>query len=202
MTNYVKECLDNILNADSLPPKIGDSLISSCLSKSLPGLVLEFGVFTGGSLRIIANSTDKICYGFDTFTGLPESAKGWHKGEFNLAGNIPHFTESNVRIVPGLIQETFPEFLKEHSEKVSFVHIDTDIYSSAKYILDSLYDNDRFQEGTIILFDEIFNCEGNSYPNWIHNEYKAFVEFGERTKMKIKLIGRRHPHAYAFEVLA
>lgn len=198
----IQECLDQILSANELPEKLGDLLIKSCLEKDLDGLVLEFGVAGGESLQTIANSTDKICYGFDSFRGLPEDSPGWEKGTFNLNGVVPVFTQPNIQIVEGLIQETLQPFLDSHPEKVFFIHIDTDIYSSAKYILDTLYDNNRFQSGSIILFDEIFDCENHAYPDFQYNEYKAFLEFGERTKTQIKFLGRRDTNSYAFEILA
>lgn len=197
----VKDCLEELLKKE-LPEKLGDSLIEKCLLDNSDGLVLEFGVAGGSSLQIIASHTTKICYGFDSFMGLPEASDGWKKGEFNLNGQVPTFTQNNIRIIAGLIQDTLQPFLNCHPEKVSFVHIDTDIYSSAKYILDTLYDNGKFQTGTIILFDELLNCEDNSYKDYIHNEYKAFIEFGERTNIQIGFFGRRGSNSFAFEILA
>ena len=198
----IKECLNLILSNKELPKKIGDSLLKKCLNKNIDGLVLEFGVSIGTSIRIIASYTDKICYGFDSFYGIPEDAMGWSKGEFNLNGVAPTFSETNIEIISGLIQDTLQPFLDSHPKKVSFVHIDTDIYSAAKYILDTLYDNDRFKPGSIILFDELFDCESGTYPNFMHNEYKAFLEFGERTNTQVKFLGRRDSNSYAFEILA
>ena len=49
----------------------------------------------------------------------------------------------------------------------SFLHIDSDLYSSARTVLFLLHE--QIVSGTIIEFDEYFN-----YPNWKQHEYKAF----------------------------
>lgn len=198
----IETCLNQILsNAEehSWLHREQDELIQRCLEQAPSGLVMEFGVAAGSSLKIIANSTDRLCYGFDSFEGLPEEAEGWSKGMF--ACPVPEFEQPNVHIVVGLIQDTLPEFLEKNPGQAAFVHIDVDIYSSAKYILDTLYDAGRIATGTIILFDEMFNCENNSYGAWSHHEYKAFVEFGQRTGCQIETIGRRSANSYAFRIL-
>ena len=50
-----------------------------------PGLALEFGVATGSTLKIIADTVagDRTVAGFDVFTGLPETWRtGFPAGEF------------------------------------------------------------------------------------------------------------------------
>lgn len=198
----INACLDTILAgnaADDWYAKEEDNMIQTCLDQAPDGLVMEFGVAAGDSFRRIIQRTDKQCYGFDSFEGLPEDAEGWTKGMF--ACDAPVFSEENAHIVAGLIQDTLPDFLAENDGRAAFVHIDTDIYSSAKYILDTLYDAGRIVSGTVILFDELFSCEGGSYPAWPHHEYKAFVEFGKRTGLQINLIGRRSANSYAFKIL-
>ena len=76
----------------------------------------------------------------------------------------------NVELVKGMIEDTLPEFLKYNQETVAFIHIDTDLYSSAVTILNNL--KTRIKKGTIILFDEI-----NDYPDYREHEIKAFAEF-------------------------
>lgn len=194
----VKACLDNII-ADELPPREGNALLERLVKSCPDGLIMEFGVATGASFRLITDYTDRDCYGFDSFKGLPEDAPGWHAGTF--ACDVPTFHQPNAHIVEGLIQHTLPAFLMLHQESAAFVHIDTDIYSSCKYILETLYSLDRLVPETIILFDEMFNCENNSYVDWAENEYKAFVEFGETTGMQIEFLGRREANSYAFKII-
>jgi hypothetical protein len=199
----IKTCLDGILTqieSNEWMPKEEDEMIQKCLDQAPTGLIMEFGVAGGGSFRRIIERTARDCYGFDSFEGLPaDAADGWYPGIF--ACSVPSFSEENAHIVEGLIQNTLPGFLSENEGQAAFVHIDTDIYSSAKYVLETLYDAGRIASGTLILFDEIFTCESGSYPSWPHHEYKAFVEFGEKTGVQIETFGRRGPNSYVFKIL-
>ena len=67
--------------------------------------------------------------------------------------------ERNVALHVGWFDDTLPAFLDRHDGNVAFVHIDSDLYSSAKTILDNLAP--RVGPGTIIVFNEYFND-----PNW------------------------------------
>ena len=136
------------------------------------GLILEFGVFQGKSISLIANhvSAEKIVYGFDSFEGLPSDWSGTEGYKKDFKTGIIPTVPKNVILKKGLFEDTLPKFIKENKDHVSFLHIDSDLYSSAKTILDNL--SDRFVNGTIIVFDEYFN-----YPNWQNHEFKAFQEF-------------------------
>lgn len=75
-----------------------------------------------------------------------------------------------MELVVGMFEDTLPSFLEQHTDSCAFIHIDCDLYSSTKCVLDCL--GDRIQAGTILLFDEYFN-----YPGWELHEFKAFQEF-------------------------
>ena len=135
------------------------------------GLYLEFGVRTGTTINIIAgHKPQQTIFGFDSFQGLPENWSGWamSKGTFTMA-ELPKVPPS-VELIKGWFEQSLPVFLQNHEGPVAFVHIDSDLYSSAKTILDNLAG--RVRPGTIIVFNEYFN-----YPNWKEHEYKAFQEF-------------------------
>ena len=146
-------------------------LLEYCLSRTrVDGLICEFGVYTGTTINHIADLVpDKIVHGFDSFEGLPEDWGPAPKGLFATHGQLPE-VRSNVRLHQGWFDETLPGFMEKHTAPVSFVHIDSDLYSSAKTVLDSF--SSRFVDGSIIVFDEYFN-----YPHWKDHEYKAFMEF-------------------------
>jgi len=140
---------------------------------SRDGLHLEFGVRSGRSINHIARRRPGVTvHGFDSFEGLPEPWTGWtmERGAFGGEG-IPE-VESNVRLHVGWFDETLPRFLDDHEGHVSFVHIDSDIYSSARTVLRGLAG--RLRPGSIIVFNEYFN-----YPNWKEHEFRAFQEFCE-----------------------
>lgn len=147
------------------------------------GLYLEFGVCKGDSINYISDRIgDNIIYGFDTFEGLPDEwIPGYGKGRFGVGGKLPK-VNSNVQLIQGLFDETLPQFIKEHSgEKCSLVHIDSDLYSSAKCVLTLLKDN--IGSGTTICFDEFVGHIG-----WRDDEYKAFMEFIEETGYNYKYL--------------
>ena len=141
------------------------------------GMVLEFGVFQGKSLNYFAKrlrqqKDGRTIFGFDSFKGFSEEWAGvedrYDKGRFDL-GSIRPEVADNAYLVDGFIEQTLPVFCRQHEDPVSFVHIDTDTYSPAKTVLSLL--KDRFQAGTVILFDELAG-----YPNWRNHEYKALIE--------------------------
>jgi hypothetical protein len=61
---------------------------------ALDGHYLEFGVFTGGTIRFIARRTaPRLIHGFDSFKGLPEAWSGFNlgRGAFDLKGARPAY---------------------------------------------------------------------------------------------------------------
>lgn len=148
-----------------------------------PGLWLEFGVYEGGTINFLASlRPDVTLWGFDSFEGLPEQWNGVvPKGHFNLGGNLPPVA-SNVRLVKGWFDQTLPGFLREHSEQIAFLHIDSDLYSSARTVL--THCAPRLRSGSIIVFDELLN-----YPGYEQHELKAFQEFLTETGFGFEPIG-------------
>lgn len=158
------------------------------LAGKVGGLVLEFGVFMGRSLSWIATALPSAdVYGFDTFTGLPEKwdysdrpeARKFEVGHFRIpkAGMVP--LPMNAILVKGLFQDTLPGFLREHPGPAGLVHVDSDLYSSAAYVLEAL--NDRIVPGTILAFDELFDLqEPMIYDKWREGEWKALNEWIEK----------------------
>lgn len=133
------------------------------------GLWLEFGVYQGDSINFIARRARGVVVGFDSFEGLPALwTISYARGAFTLAGQLPR-VEANVRLVKGLFAETLPPFLKEHPDLgVSLLHVDCDLYQSAKDVLLAL--GPRIHPGTVVVFDEFVTL----YPD---DESRAFREF-------------------------
>jgi hypothetical protein len=148
------------------------------------GHYMEFGVFTGGTIRFMARRIKPhLIHGFDSFEGLPERWSGFSLGRaaFHRGGRLPRVPE-HVRLHPGWFDATLPEWLRNNLGPVAFIHIDCDIYSSTRTILTLLAD--RIVPGTIILFDEYFN-----YPNWEEHEYKAFQQFIAESGLAYRYLG-------------
>jgi len=149
----------------------------------LPGLIMEFGVSSGATIKRLASQTSRQIYGFDWFKGLPEKWGDHDIGAFGVE-SIPD-VPGHVALVVGLFQESLPKFLRDHTdEKVAFLHMDADIYSATKYVLDQL--RDRFQDGTVIAFDEIINNGGNLA---LLHEFRAFKEFLAETGFGWEIVG-------------
>ncbi len=135
------------------------------------GLYMEFGVRSGGTINHLARLNPKrTIHGFDSFDGLPEPWTGYtiDAGAFRGEG-IPA-VEDNVELHVGWFDDTLPGFVDSHDGPLALAHIDSDIYSSCKTVLDNLAP--RVVPGTILVFNEYFN-----YPNWKQHEYRAFQEF-------------------------
>lgn len=147
-------------------------------------LWLEFGTASGRTINYISGFSPHPVYGFDSFEGLPELWRpGFPKGAFDMKGTLPSVRE-NVRLVKGWFSDTLTPFLAEHTGLVSFLHIDCDIYSSTKYVLETL--RDRLAPGCIIVFDELVNYDGFDEDN---GELHAFYEFITTYKLSFEWIG-------------
>jgi len=144
------------------------------------GMYCEFGVYKGKSVNHIARKVSQVVHAFDSFEGLPETWSVRHKKGLFALDKMPVF-EKNVIVHKGWFDDTLPVFVKEFNEELAFLHIDSDLYSSAKSIFHWL--NTRIVEGTIILFDEYFN-----YPFWEHHEYKAFQEFVQENSIEYEYL--------------
>ena len=176
---------------------------------TLDGLWMEFGVYRGRSMKIIAGvaaNRGVQVYGFDSFEGLPDYWDSSNpKGCYSLNGVIPNGMiddrvpnanpgmydtspsratldwPSNVTLIKGLFEDTLDSFLLEHSGSAAYVHIDSDIYSACKTVLSAL--KPRIVSGTILDFDEI--CD---YDDYREHEIKAFAEFLLDTGIQVECL--------------
>ena len=153
-------------------------------------LWLEFGVADGNTVNYIASFTDKkeTVYGFDSWEGLPEDWRpGFPKGVFDRDGILPR-VKPHVGLIKGLFDQTLDDFvaqeLQNKSKKISFLHVDCDLYSSTKYVLTTL--RDYIAEGCIIIFDEFINYEGYDRE---YGELRAFHEFLQENVVEYEWIG-------------
>jgi hypothetical protein len=151
------------------------------------GLWLEFGVYKGDTIKYIAGKTKSLVYGFDSFHGNPGDWRSeYRKGAFALK-KPPRFSQ-NIKIEEGYFQDTILQFSKVNDKSIAFMHVDCDLYSSTKTILDLL--GEQLVCGSIIVFDEFFN-----YPGWRQHEFKAFTEFTESRKRMFEYIGYVYKHS-------
>ncbi len=130
-------------------------------------LWLEFGVFKGESINFISRFTTDKVYGFDSFEGLPEKWKGgFEKGFFSLNGKLPK-VNNNVVLIKGWFNQTLDKFIEKYmindGKKVSFLHLDADLYSSTIYVLNML--KKYLDKNCIVVFDDLVNFKGYETPN-------------------------------------
>ena len=144
----------------------------ACSQRSLPGPCIEFGVRHGLSTRLLAASLKQDLHAFDSFEGLPEAWQGLPKFAFSTVGKPPDLPPSVV-VHQGWFSETLPRFLGQETASPSLIHVDSDLYSSAKTVLDALAP--RLAEGTILVFDEYI-----ANASWREDEYRAFQETVQR----------------------
>lgn len=140
----------------------------------LDGYVAEYGVNEGQSFKQLCTlNNGQNTFGFDAFMGLPNGGE-WpgnivHHGKFDHGGEAPFESPVNGTIVYGWFKDTLPSFDYKH-EVAKFIHIDCDVYSATKDILDN--SKGKIVTGTIIVFDDYCN-----HPNWRQGEYRAWQQY-------------------------
>jgi len=165
---------------DWIPTQLDPTLLED-------GLVLEFGVATGRTLNHFARLLPKkTIYGFDGFVGLPENWTSRMPAGFFARESLPKVRD-NCKLVVGWFDKTLPPFAKEHTQPIALLHIDSDLYSSAVTVLNTL--NNQIVPGTVIVFDEYMN-----YPGWQLDEFKAWQEFYINQGITYEYIGRVSKH--------
>ena len=163
-------------------------------------IFLEFGVFHGDSAKFIAAWLEELdlninLNAFDSFQGLPE--KWQMNSEHPVLGFAPEGTfrvqdpttlvtrlqgeHSNLKLHVGLFQNTLQLYLDSITGNpiIAFVHIDCDLFSSTKFVLQSLHP--YLRKGTIIQFDELIG-----WPGWPFNgEYRALQDLITATGLQV-----------------
>jgi len=156
-----------------------------------PGLVLEFGVRFGHSLRAIAARAGQPVHGFDTFTGLPGAWQGHAPGLYSTGGHLP-LMPAGVILHAGLFADTLPGVLAGYpGQPVRFANVDCDLYDSARDVLTILAP--RIGPGTVLAFDEFL-----INPGWQQDEFRAFHEAADRFGWRVTVLGLS---AFAKQVL-
>lgn len=172
----------------------------------LPGHIIELGTWNGANLMFMAKVVHLIkpnslieLYGFDSFEGLQKFQDrdcmavefvNSYKGNEEMLREVISLYGFNdyVNLIKGNIEDTLPAFLEDRPElMLSFVYLDTDLYSSTKIGIELLWD--RLLKGGIMVFDE-YNIQ-----NW-PGETAALVEtLGDKHRLNT-INFTRQPTAY------
>jgi len=156
----------------------------------LPGDFLQFGVFRGHTARIIQSLIfpSRTLHLFDSFEGLPE---GWentthNKGSFYVGKkNMPKFDPKLCVLHVGWFKDTITPYKEKYKKPISFIHLDADLYSSTKTVLNEL--NDLIVPDTILLFDEFFMADSKGISD---DECRAFFEWVEEFDREYQILWR------------
>ena len=150
--------------------KVKSNILATAMDNAkVDGLILEFGVGWGESIRVLGKLTDQYIDGFDSWQGLPEPWGAWPEKSFSTYGRVPPVPD-NVTLHSGWFKDSIPKFKKDHNQPIRLLHIDCDLYSSTNTILTEL--GNQIVPGTIIIFDEFVGIS----PDFLEHEYKAFQE--------------------------
>ena len=178
--------------------------LKSALDLSPPeSLALEFGVFKGVSLRALALAFPKRRFtGFDSFEGLPEA---WRRSETSTY-EAGHFAlkalpamPANVDLVAGFFEDSLDAWLEANPGPVGFVHVDPDLYSAAKFVLDRL--TDRLADGAVLVFDELADWKDEGvYPLWREGEWRALCEWLNEQGFCFRILSRSARFEAAIQV--
>tara|TARA_B100000941_G_scaffold279949_1_gene245910 strand:+ start:48 stop:710 length:663 start_codon:yes stop_codon:yes gene_type:complete len=168
------------------------------LSLNAKGSIVECGVFKGISLirfltyRNFYNQNKKIVYGFDAFGRFPklkdkrdnnfaqkhDKKAGYGKSKKNLNKVLKKKKFNNFKLIKGDISKTIPIFLKKNKNfKISFLHLDLDVYNPTSFALNSLFKYVA-PEG-IILLDDYKSIKGATI---------AINEFVREKRLKLKTL--------------
>lgn len=168
--------------------------------EAVRGDIVEFGVFTGISLALLARAHSfdpkgmaRRIGGFDSFQGLPGSTEEharWQPGDCSsnhswhplLRVGEPVTPDVTLRLFEscaldapllhvGPFEETFPKAFPTAHPQVALVHFDCDLYESTRDALAAIAP--VLEDGALLLFDDWFHYRG--HPG--KGESRAFSEF-------------------------
>lgn len=190
-----------------------------CLDRIDSGTVLEFGVYEGKTLRMMAEYRPDLKFvGFDSFEGLPED---WFLGEKivkkeRFITDVPTMPD-NVNLVLGFFDESLPKWIDNNwFEPIRFINIDSDLYSSARTVLEEM--NTLIVPDQLLRFDEL--CEWRiepfyskeqqkkdrripqrKYTRWEEGEWRALNEWIDKYNRHVRPIARNYSQSSVMEVI-
>ncbi len=168
------------------------------LSLKAKGSIVECGVFKGLSLirfltyRNFYNQNKKTLYGFDAFGRFPrlrnkrdnnfakkhDKKAGYGKSTKDLDKVLKKKKFKNYKLIKGDISKTIPIFLKKRKKfKISFLHLDLDVYKPTSFALNSLFK--YVASNGIILLDDYKSIQGATI---------AINEFVREKRLKLKTL--------------
>lgn len=161
------------------PNRIGKLLVQFELlqkTKTIPGDIVEFGVFKGASFsrlamfrNLLGMENCKKLIGFDIFGKFPAAKTDEDKiqkqqfttfaGDESISNEqllsvlLNNGCNKNIDLIAGDICESLPNYLIQNTAtKFSFINLDVDLENVTSIILENCYS--RLSRGGIIMFDD------------------------------------------------
>jgi predicted O-methyltransferase YrrM len=131
----------------------------------IPGDIIEFGSFRGGSALFMAKllqgwGSNKKVYALDSYEGMPPTDV---EIDMHRAGNFADVTIDEIAkirdeqgltdrllLVKGLFEQSLPPLLKGRT--FSLAHVDCDLYQSIKFVLRAI--DGHLSPGSYVVFDD------------------------------------------------
>nr|WP_233061372.1 class I SAM-dependent methyltransferase [Parvularcula mediterranea] len=159
--------------------------LAAAKAEGTGGFIAEFGVHKGHSIRELAAAfPGRGIHGFDSFEGFPSDGREDWQQDFS----VPVLPEvpGSVTLHKGFFEETVPSFAAglPKDQQADFLHIDCDIYSSARTIFETL--GERIRPGTVLLFDELVN-----YDEFLGNEMLVLYEWTRASGLGVQWLATK-----------
>ena len=158
------------------------------LAYRVPGNVIEFGVYEGGSARVLRQirrrqelgqilGPRKEIFACDSFQGMPERYENADVGAWACAPpSIP-----GVHIVEGFFEDSLTPDLAKRIGRVALASLDADLYSSTLCALRWL--TPLLGPGSVLLFDEYLGDggtgESRAHADWARDTGVETVRVAE-----------------------
>lgn len=136
--------------------------------KGIPGDIMEFGVWRGGSGAVLAQAShhspfNRTVWLFDSFEGNPLPTKddaetvhrryheGWNRADILIVQDLfasLAISKDRYRLIKGWYKDTLPRIA---FPPIAMIHFDADMYDAAKLCLEKCYD--ALEPGGCIVFN-------------------------------------------------
>ena len=188
ISSFVYRLGARMLYKDEREPYL-EEIFADVVDSDVQGDYLEFGVFRGRSFILATQLASKYSmdqmrfFAFDSFAGLPHS-----EGETFDTGNYAcsealfkkmlykaGVNAETTRVIKGFYSDSLTDVVRKQHDlvKASIVHIDCDLYSSTKCVLNFI--EELVDEGTVLIFDDWYSFRDEDLDNM--GERKAFREW-------------------------
>lgn len=174
---------------------------------SLPGQVVECGVYKGASLirfatfrEVLESPFSREIVGFDAFGEFPkprnesdlefvkrfekEGGDGYDRQILTEVFEYKKFR--NIELVEGDVLITVPDYLAANPElKIALLHVDVDVYEPTLSVLENFFE--RVVPGGVVILDDYGAVDGAT---------RAIDEFVEERNLKIEKFPFAHVPAF------